>query len=276
MSDGWSRPVTVDEMYGDWDDEAAVAALDRSLGPRRSTALLDVVGSLGVGPGDVVLDIGGRDGAHALMMADRFGCRAISVDPVAANLEHGRDQVAAHASGHLVDLLAGSMERIPVGDAGVRVVFARDMLAHVDDLALGLSECRRVLSPGGHMVVFGVFATPRLYPDERAELCADLATLPERLSVAAFETAVADAGFTIVHREVTGSEFVEANQEAGITPNYLLQLSRLRRARQSLLDELGEIPYRVMYGNALWSVYRVLGKLEGRIYVLQRDDRSGR
>lgn len=38
------------------------------------------------------------------------------------------------------------------------------------------------------------------------------------------------------------------------------------------MAELGEVPYRAVYGNALWSVYRMLGKLESRIYVLRRPD----
>lgn len=74
------------------------------------------------------------------------------------------------------------------------------------------------------------------------------------------------------HLEVLGSEHGEASQESGAAPNYLLQVSRLRRARESLLAELGEVPYRVMYANALWSIYRLLGKLETRVYVLRRDE----
>jgi len=77
MNVAWSEPVTVEEMYGDWDYEAAVAALDRSLSPRPAASIFDVVESLGVGVGDVVLDIGGREGQHALVMAERFDCRVI-------------------------------------------------------------------------------------------------------------------------------------------------------------------------------------------------------
>ena len=272
MSETWSKPVTVDEMYGDWDDDAAVEALERSLSPRPSVSIIDVLGPLGVGPGDVVLDIGGREGQHAVLMAEQYGCRAVSVDPVASNNERGRELVAAHEYGHLVELRMGSIEQIPADDASFRFVFARDMLGHVKDLALGLSECRRVLAPGGAMVIFEVFGTPLLYPEEARRLSADTASVPERLSVTDFEATVAAGGFTVESLEVLGSEFVEASQEAGTAPNYMLQISRLRRAKQSLIDELGEVTYRVMYGNALWSIYRMIGKLESRIYILRRTD----
>ena len=268
----WTRPVTVEEMYGEWDYDAAVAALDRSLNPRPSISVLDYVGSLGIGEGDVVLDIGGREGQHAVVMAERFGCTVVAVDPVPENIERGHELVAADDHGHMVELRLGAIERIPAGDGSFQLVFARDMLGHVEDLQLGLSECRRVLTAGGWMLIFEVFATPLLYPEELERLCADTATVPERLSVADFEHSVDGAGFDIVTRDIIGSEFVEASQESGVAPNYLLQVSRLRRAREALLDELGEMPYRVMYGNALWSIYRFLGKLESRIYVLRRRD----
>ncbi len=272
MIDSWSQPVTVEEMYGDWDYEAAVAALDRSLEPRSATTIFDVVGSLGVGPGDTVLDIGGREGQHALLMVERFGCRAVSVDPVRENNERGRELVAEAEHGHLVELRLGTIEQIPAEAGDFQLIFARDMLGHIEDLVPALAECRRVLVPGGHMVIFEVFATPMLYPEELQSLCRDVATVPARLSVADFEANVAAAGFTVEGLEVLGSEYVEASQEAGTAPNYLLQVSRLRRARESLIGELGEMPYRVMYGNALWSIYRLIGKLESRIYVLRRDD----
>ena len=61
----------------------------------------------------------------------------------------------------------------------------------------------------------------------------------------------------------------EPEQDAGTAPNYAMQVSRLRRAKDELLDKLGEVPYRVVYGNALWSIYILIGKLETRLYVLR-------
>ncbi len=272
MSYSWSKPVTVEEMYGEWDYEAAVTVLDRSLAPRPTVAIFDVVGSLGVGPGDTVLDIGGREGQHALLMAEKFGCRAVSVDPVRENHERGQELVAEHDSRDLVELRLGAIEHIPAKDGEFQLVFSRDMLGHIEDLGIALAECRRVLSPGGRMVVFEVFATPLMYPEELQQLCADAATVPARMSVANFEADVAASGFSVENLEVLGSENVEASQEAGTAPDYLLQVSRLRRAKKSLVEELGEVAYRVMYANALWSIYRMIGKLESRIYVLRRDD----
>lgn len=270
MVDNWSQPMTVEEMYGEWDYEAAVELLERSLDPRPSSAIFDTVASLGVGANHVVLDIGGRDGSHGLKMAERFGCRVVSVDPSPANIKSGIEAVSKHDSGLLVDVRLGAIEQIPADAGSFNMVFSRDMMGHVADLDAGLAECHRVLVPGGWMVVHTVFATELMEPREERRLCAETATAQEGMSSARFEEAVESAGFSIETVDVVGSEWYEASQEASVAPNYALQISRLRRAKEELVEEMGEFAYRSMYANALWSIYLLIGKLETRLYVLQR------
>ena len=78
------------------------------------------------------------------------------------------------------------------------------------------------------------------------------------------------AGFKIESLDLVGSEWHEASQKAGTVPNYLLQVARLRRDRQQVLEEMGELVHRAMYGNALWSIYQLIGKLDSRVYVIGR------
>jgi len=270
--DGWSDSLSVNQMYGDWDYEAAVAVLDRSLGPRSRTSLYDTVGSLGVGASDVVLDIGGRDARHSLAMAERLGCRVMAVDPVEANIERGARAVGEHEYGHLVEVRLGSIEQIPAEDAAFDLVFSRDMLSHVEHVEQAFAECARVLTATGFMVIHQVFATPLLEPREAQRIYADLAVVPERMSISGFEDAVEPAGFSIETVDVIGTEWAEASEEEGAAANYLLHAARLRRAKPELVDELGEVPYRAMYSNALWSIYQMIGKLEARVYVLRRTE----
>jgi cyclopropane fatty-acyl-phospholipid synthase-like methyltransferase len=271
MDEQWSGPVSVEEMYGDWDYPSAVKALERSLGPRSSASFIDTLASLGLGEDDAVLDIGGREGRHCLEIAERFGSRGVSVDPVVANIERGRELVAQHEYGHLVELRLGSIEEIPADDGVFGLVQSRDMLGHIEDLGVALAECGRVLTANGRMVVHEVFGTALLEPDEKRRLCEDTASYAERMSVGSFEADVAAAGFSIESLDLVGSEWSEAGQEAETATNYLLQVSRLRRSKDQLVAELGEVPYRAMYGNALWSIYQMIGKLESRVYVLRRE-----
>ena len=269
-NDQWSDPVTVDEMYGDWDWDAAVAAVDRSLDPRPSSSIIDMFGALGPGPGDLVLDIGGRDASHALEFADRLGCRVISVDPAKANIADGKAAISEHECGDLVEAVHGFIEEIPADDGAFDFVFSRDMFAHVADANRALAECVRVLVPNGLMLFHQVFATDLLEPIEADQVFGHTAAIPQRFSVGGFEEAAEAAGFRIENVDVLGSEWNEASQEAGTAPNYLLQVSRLRRNKEALLDEIGEVAYRIVYGNALWSINQMLGKLESRVYTLRR------
>jgi sarcosine/dimethylglycine N-methyltransferase len=266
----WTQPVTVEQMYGDWDWEAAVEAVGRSLDPRPSSSIFDTLETLGLGPDDRLLDIGGRDARHGLEMAERFGCTVVSVDPSAANIADGEAAVAGHDHGHLVSLALGTIEHIPADDAVFTFVFSRDMFAHVEDADQALAECARVLVANGVMVLHQVFATELLEPIEAEQVFGHTAGVPARFSVDGFEESAISAGFAIEDVEVLGGEWYEASQEAGTAPNYLLQVSRLRRAQDALIAEIGEVPYRVVYGNALWSINQMLGKLESRVYVLRR------
>ena len=194
----------------------------------------------------------------------------VSVDPSAQSISDGEAAIADHEFGHLVEVVQGSIEQIPADDAAFTFVFSRDMFAHIEDADVALSECARVLAPLGVMVLHQVFATDLLEPIEAEQLFGHTAAVPERFSADGFEQAAVSAGFTIEDLEVLGSEWNEASQEAGTAPNYLLQVSRLRRAREALIEEIGETAYRVVYGNALWSINQMLGKMESRMYTLGR------
>ncbi len=269
-----TEPITVEQMYGppSLPEDEIQAVLDRSLSPRAADSLYDNLESLGIGAGHLVLDIGGRDGRHALELATRLGCKVIAIDPVAANLERGRVRVAGHEFGRLVELRHGTIERIPLDDASVDLVFSRDMVNHIVEIDKALAECHRVLLPGGAMVIYQTFAGPRLEPREAAEIFESLATVPERMDPAGFERAVVAAGFEIESCDVVSSEWREAWEEDGSrrTSSQLLHAARLIRAGEALRTELGEVDYRVELANALWGVYQMIGKLEPRIYTLRR------
>lgn len=263
------QALTVEEMYGDWDYEAAEALLERSLEPRRSLMIFDTVASLGTGSGDHTLDIGGRNGFHALIMAERFGCRVTVVDPAPANIADGEAAIVDHEYGHLVDMKLGVIENIPARDDAFDLVFSRDMMSHVPDLEAGFTECARVLRPGGAMVIHANFNTDLMEPQESELLHGTTASVAMNADPQFFESAFGQAGLTVAGLQVIGSEWYEANQEAGHSPNYALQVSKLRRGRDRYVEELGDVAYRSMLGNALWGTYLLIGKLEARLYVLR-------
>lgn len=271
MAEDFNTPLTVEQMYGDWpiEWEDAIAMTDHSLNPRPRTSMYDTFATLGVGEGGCVLDIGGRDAAQALDLAERFGCRVLSVDPVPGQDDFGVGDIADHEYGHLVEQKLGTINDIPAPDDTFDAIFSRDMMGHVEDLEGALTECRRVLKPGGAMVIHDVFATPLLEPKESARLSADLAQAPGRLDGELFERIVEEAGFTIEMIDRVASEWLESTLEGEDGEKRLLLAARLNRDRDRFVEAMGAVPYRVVQGNNLWTIYRMIGKLEDRVYVIR-------
>lgn len=273
MADEWTVPLTVEQMYGYWDldwDEA-MALTDQTLAPRSKTSMYESLAALGVADGALVLDIGGRDAVAGLEIAERFGCRVVVVDPVQENLNDAQGAVASHSHGGLVAVEKGTINAIPVGDDTVDYVFSRDMMTHVEDLEGAFTECRRVLTASGSMLIHQVFGTPLLEPAERARICADLATVPERLDPGTFENLARRVGFTIQHIDVVGSEWLESLLEREEGEKRLLRAARMRRGKDAIVAQVGVAAFRVMQANNLWTIYRMIGKLEERVYSLTLD-----
>jgi ubiquinone/menaquinone biosynthesis C-methylase UbiE len=268
---------SVEDMYADpgLTDQALDLLLDASLSPRGPDMLFDMVGELGIGPAHRVLDVGCRDGKQAFELARRFGCRVFGVELVEDNLDSGRGmmddarenepEVAA-----LVHLVRGRIETIPFPDETFDLVWARDMLIHIPDLAGALKESRRVLGEGGNLLVFQMFATPWLEPEESNRLWPPLAAVPQSADPEHFERCVAEAGFRIIVRDEIRSEWREYLEETGPgrTSRQLLHAARLLRDRGRFVEALGRSSYEVELANALWGVYQMVGKLSARVYIL--------
>jgi SAM-dependent methyltransferase len=122
---------------------------DRRVDPAVLEFALDAVAGA-AGPGGEparVLDLGCGDGRVAAELASA-GARVSGVDPAAAAVERAR---AAHPELDLHAPLADG--RLPLGDCSFDVVVCLQVLQHVVDTQLLLSEARRVLVPGGLLAV---------------------------------------------------------------------------------------------------------------------------
>jgi len=121
---------------------------------------------LGVGPGDLVLDLGCGFGRHAFEAARR-GASVVALDA-------GPDEVAQVRAtlGAMVDAgelapddpataVQGNALALPFGDATFDRVIASEVLEHIPDDTAAMRELARVLKPGGAMAV----TVPRCVPE---------------------------------------------------------------------------------------------------------------
>jgi SAM-dependent methyltransferase len=95
----------------------------------------------------LVLDVGAAFGYGTAALAARSRHRVIGIERDPAHLAAGRARFP------WLELLQGSAASLPFPDASVDAVTMLDVLEHVADPAGVLAEARRVLKPGGVLVV---------------------------------------------------------------------------------------------------------------------------
>jgi ubiquinone/menaquinone biosynthesis C-methylase UbiE len=263
----------VEENY-DWYpeiEEEFQTLLDESLHPRGPEMLFDLVGAFGLPSGAVAVDVGCGEGRHAIELADRFGFAVTGIDPSRRSVQIARAAAASSSSESARFEVAGA-EVIPLEDGSVDLVWCRDSLVHVADLNLAYSEFRRVLRAGGRGLVYqSCFATDRLEPKERQQVFEGLEILASSTHATSHEVAIARAGLVVDEMVEVGLEWGERSQEKdGSAGRRLIHVARLLRDPGLYIERFGQRAYDLMLADCHWHVYRLLGKLDARVYVLSR------
>ena len=235
--------------------------LDQSLNPRPPEYAFELAAKAGVGRDSLVVDVGCGRGNHSVELANRFGCRSIGVDLVFEPLLD-----CSHPN---VQLVQGSIERLPIPHESADFVWCRDMLVHLPNLAIGLRECRRILKPSGRMILYTTLETDLMEPREASRLYEPLAI--QALKSDKLKSGFAAAGLVITHQEEIGGELIEFYQERDQRASReLMRLARMRRMREQLIAEWGRRRYETVYALYTWLLYLLLGKLTGAYYILER------
>lgn len=265
------------ESYADIEDEFQLA-LDESLDPRGPGMLYGLVDGLNLPAGALALDVGCGEGGHTIELARRFGLRVRGFDPVARHIRIARTRLAAEATAarlpglfDAVSFEPGLAEQLPVESGQADLVWCRDVLVHVDDLGAAYAEIARVLKPGGSALIYQMFATDLLEPAEAAQLFATMGCVPRNMRPDSTRAAIAAAGLRILRCEEIGTEWGEyAHEHAGDGARRLVHAARLLRDPERYVGRFGRENYDIALGDCLWHVYRMIGKLSGRAYLLRR------
>lgn len=95
-----------------------------------------------------ILDLGAGTGRFATVLNRAFECRVVAVDPSESML----DQIRSRGFPEIT-WKRGSGECIPLENASVDLVWMSQVFHHLDDPARTWKEVRRVLTPGGFLVI---------------------------------------------------------------------------------------------------------------------------
>lgn len=158
--------------------------------------------------GEVVVDVG-CGGGRAVGELARLGARAIGVD-------RDPEMVAAAAARWPAgEFHVGDVTALPLPDASVTGYRADKVLHVVEDPAAALAEARRVLRPGGRVVLTGqdwdAIVVDSADPDRtRALVHARADTMPNPRAARQYRNLLLDNGFTDVTVEGHMSVFTDA------------------------------------------------------------------
>jgi len=114
-----------------------------------------LVSRIDVGPSATVLDVATGTGAVARELLAQKGCTVVGLDQSPEMLAEARRRLGAD-----VELVEGTAEHLPFGDASFDALTFTYLLRYVGDPAATLRELARVVRPGGTVASLE-FALPR-------------------------------------------------------------------------------------------------------------------
>lgn len=153
--------------------------------------LLDLAGAA---PGSALLDLGCGAGESLAFLQTRYICTGLEPD-----LHRRR---AAQAANPTIPVVDGRAEQLPFPDHSFQLVLAECVLSLTQPLSAALAEIRRVLVPGGLLLLSDVYARkqPKLV---------NHGMLGQLLSLPQWEEALTQEGFRIRSQEETNRSLTQ-------------------------------------------------------------------
>jgi ubiquinone/menaquinone biosynthesis C-methylase UbiE len=186
-------------------------------------ATLEMAALMPAGPGIHVLDIGSGIGGPARYFADRFGCKVTGIDLTSEFCD-----VAAHLTRLLgmedqVEFKLGDALAMPFADESFDGAYSMNVSMNIADKSAFYKEIRRVLKPGGWLVLSEIAKGEGAEPDYPTPWAASAQTsflsAPEET-----RRGLAEAGFEVLRLQST------------------LEQARAFGARSRAMAERGEKP----------------------------------
>jgi ubiquinone/menaquinone biosynthesis C-methylase UbiE len=114
----------------------------------------EIIASLGIGAGDVIADIGSGGGYFTIAFAAKVGKsgRVYAVDVKPKYLEFIRRRAAREGSAN-VSFVLGTSSGIDLPEAGLDLVFARNVFHHLSDPSDYFRAMMRYLKPGANVAI---------------------------------------------------------------------------------------------------------------------------
>jgi SAM-dependent methyltransferase len=157
-------PLSAEYFNGWYADQSAMPAVAEMMnrhtgfppgtraGVVPADAIPELAGELQLGPGSTLLDLACGRAAYGLLAAKQGGALLIGVDFSAQALAEAREQAARMGVSN-ASFRVGELTATGLPDASVEAVLCTDAIQFPVEPAIAYEEIRRVLKPGGRVVL---------------------------------------------------------------------------------------------------------------------------
>jgi cyclopropane fatty-acyl-phospholipid synthase-like methyltransferase len=189
------KPLSAEYFDGWYADQAAMPTVaeiknrhmgfppDTRAGVVAAAAISELTEELRLRPGSTLLDLACGRGVYGLLIAKETGVFLIGVDFSAQALTEAREQ-AARMGVSKASFRSGELAATGLPDASVEAVLCTDAIQFPDEPSVAYDEIRRVLKPGGRVVLTCWEPVDR--SDERVSIRIRRANLADGLRRAGF------------------------------------------------------------------------------------------
>ena len=213
-----------------------------------------------LGPGVRVLDLGCGYGSSPRYLAANFGCRVTGINISERELDVARSRATESGLDHLLSFEYGDFHRLQYPGDSFDVVWSQEAFLHAADKAEVLSECRRVLRPGGTLIFSDILVRQDTSNEDRAKIY-DRVQSPDMWDLEDYQFALSALGYRI-SREEDWSQFVARS--------YAWVRDQLEEVRETLTPRIGaDTINRTKEALSFWVDSANSGKIGWALFVAQ-------
>lgn len=167
-----------------------------------------IAAALGLQPGLTLLEIGAGSGWPALYLARASGCEAVLTDLPLGGLGIARERAARDEVSDRCLAACADGACLPFADESFEAINHSDVLCCLIEKRKVLSECLRVMRPGGRMAFSVLYIPPGLPAEDHARA---LQTAPEFVETDPdYPTLLGETGWALLERRDLTRTFMES------------------------------------------------------------------
>jgi ubiquinone/menaquinone biosynthesis C-methylase UbiE len=180
-------------------------------------------------PSDRVIDLGCGYGSTARYIASHYGCTVIGQTISNEELKLAIERAETSDASHLLTFEWGDFHNVEYPAASFDVVWSQEAFLHGADKSKILSECYRVLKPGGTLIFSDILVRRDTPQADRERIYARLNTV-DIWDYADYKEALPKQGFELLKAE---------DHSQYVAPTYGGVVNKVRDNRAELIDRIG-------------------------------------